>query len=93
MSYFDFKPHPHCDITQFIRELEIRHRDWLEVAILKAAHHSYHAVLMDIANRKITGEEVDFEIEFAPDSPLERASAAVVAAVWRLERRLHSMAG
>ena len=93
MDFFDFKPHADSALSQFIRSCENRHGDWLEVSIVKAAHHSFHKIAMDLAQRRLAGEEIDLEAEASePNSELGKASAALVAAIWRLERRLHSMA-
>lgn len=92
MDYFDFKPHHDCPLMQFVRECEQDHGDWLEIGIVKSAHQNFHALTMDMAQKKLGMEPLDIDAELSPSSDWSNASATLIASVWRLERRLHSMA-
>jgi|WetSurMetagenome_2_1015567.scaffolds.fasta_scaffold948373_1 hypothetical protein len=93
MDYVDFKPQQDCRLLRFIHECEAHHGNWPEIAILRTTHTSFHALATDMARRCIAGEHVDVDAENAPHGRLDNASAAVVAAVWRVERKLHTLAG
>jgi|GEM_PF-1375328 len=93
MDYFDFKPHHDCPLMQFVRECEHQHGDWLEIGIVKSAHQNFHAQTMDLAQKKLSNEPVDIDAAMSPNSNWSNASAALIASIWRLERKLHSMAG
>ncbi|GAA0576590.1 hypothetical protein [Rhizomicrobium electricum] len=93
LEYVDFAPHTNCALVRFVNECAARHADWPEIDILRSAHNNLHVLAKDIARRLIAGEYVDINAENAPNGRIDNASAALVAAVWRVERRLHSLAG
>lgn len=93
LEYVDFAPHTDCALVRFTQECAARHADWPEVDILRTAHTNLHVLAKDMARRMIAGEYVDINAENASNGRLDNASAALVAAIWRVERRLHSLAG
>jgi hypothetical protein len=92
IEYVDFAPKSDCALVRFTQECETRHGNWPEVDILRTAHNNFHSMAKDIARRLIAGEYINIDVENAPDGHIDNASAAVVAAIWRVERRLHSLA-
>lgn len=93
LEYVDFAPHNDCALLRFTQDCAARHADWPEVDLLRTAHNNLHTLTKDMARRIIAGEYVDVAAENAPNGRIDNACAAVVAAVWRVERRLHSLAG
>lgn len=93
LEYIDIAPHTDCILMRFTQECAAHHADWPEIDILRTAHTIFHSMAKDLARRLIAGEPVNIDSENAPNGRLDNASASVVAAVWRVERRLHSLAG
>ena len=93
MEYLDFRPFQDCVLERFVHECEQRHIDWPEIELVRSAHNSLHKLVTDLARRRISGEYVNVDAENAREGRIDNASSALVAALWRLERRLHSLAG
>ena len=93
LEYVDIAPHEDCALVRFAQECAAHHADWPEIDVLRTAHNSFHSMAKDLARRLIAGEPLNIDVENAPHGRLDNASASVVAAVWRVERRLHSLAG
>jgi len=93
MDLADLAPHADCALVRFVHECEANHTDWIEVDILKAAHASFHEAMMELAQKRLAQEPVDIVAEMARDSRLNRASEALVSAIWRLQGRLNSPDG
>jgi hypothetical protein len=92
IEYVDIAPQTDCALLRFAQECASRHADWPEIDILRTAHATFHSTAKDLARRLIAGEHVNIDAENAPNGRIDNASASVVAAVWRVERRLHSLA-
>lgn len=93
IDYVDFRPQPDCPMMRFIETCAAHHTDWPEIQTLRSVHKGFHNLATDLARRRIAGEAVDIDAENAPDGAIDTASSALRAAVWRVERRLHSLAG
>ena len=93
MEYIDFKPHEDCPLVRFLHDCQARHANWPEIGLIRTAHISLHSLATDLARRRMAGEYVNADAENAPGGRIDSAATSLVAALWRLERRLHSLAG
>lgn len=89
----DFCPDPKCGVVRFIKESEDTFGGATEIRLLKVAHATVHAVALGLAQKRASGELMDVEFELGAHSNYGAASSSLVAAIWRLEKKLHSMAG
>lgn len=91
--YFtELAPHQECPLVRFIRENDGDLELEPELTQVKIAHATWHCANIGLAQKRAAGIEIDVEAEFSPTGNSGSASAALVAAIWRLEKKLHSMA-
>ena len=91
--YCELAPDHDCMLVRFIRENDGAPGLEPELTQVKAAHATVHTAAIGLAQKRASGDPINLEHEFAPSSNFGAASAALVAAIWKLEKKLHSMAG
>lgn len=80
-----------CALHRFIAENDGADSCAAKIAQLKRAHAGVQAVVSELAAMHADGQPIDWESLFARDSPLAKASAACIGAIWRLESELNSL--
>jgi len=88
----EFTPHRDCVLIRFIEENKGDPDLEPELSILRTAHATVHTVAIGLAQKYAAGQIVNLEAEFAPNANFGGASSSLVSAIWRLEKKLHSMA-
>jgi hypothetical protein len=91
VQYDELLPHCNCVLVRFIAEHEGDCDLEPEMSVLKTAHATVHTVAIGLAQKRIAGQRIDLDLEFSPSSNFGAASSSLVNAVWRLEKKLHSM--
>jgi hypothetical protein len=91
LSFGEFNPRLDCEVVHFIQECSAVYGDSPDVLVLKAAHATVHSVLIGLAQKRKTGQPVNADVEFAPNSNFGAASSSLVSAIWRMERKSGSM--
>jgi len=83
---------PQCELVQFIQECATKFGPSPEVRLLQSAHATVHSVAMGLAQKRAAGGKFDVVLEFGTQSNYGAASSLLVSAIWKMERKLHSMA-
>ena len=91
-DYRGFAPDQECLLVRFIRENAGDPDLEPELTQLRTAHATVHSIAIALAQRPADGQDIDIETEFAPSSNFGAASSSLVAAIWRLEKKLRSIA-
>ena len=47
---------------------------------------------MGLAEKRACGQKIDIAVEFGSQSNFGAASSLLISAIWKMERKLHSMA-
>jgi hypothetical protein len=92
VEYQEALPHGDCVLVRFIKEHDGDHALEPELSVLRSAHATVHSVAIGLVQKRAAGQRIDFDVEFSPSSNFGAASSSLINAVWRLEKKLHSMA-
>ena len=91
-DYRGFAPDHECLLVRFIRQYAGAPDLEPELSQLRTAHATVHSIAIALAQKHTDGQRIDIETEFAPYSNFGAASSSLVTAIWRLEKKLHSLA-
>lgn len=86
------KPQEECCLVRFIREHEMHPGLKPEIEMLRTAHATVHRVAVWLAEKRAAGEPLDPQVDFSESSNFGAATSSLVTAIWRLERKLQSLA-
>jgi len=89
----DFTPHPECNLVRFLKDAENLCGPLAEIGMARTAHATVHSVALGLAQKRMTGLVVDIDTEFSEVGNFGSASSLLVSSLWRLEKKLHTMAG
>jgi hypothetical protein len=91
--YFcELAPDPDCQLSRFIRENDGDPSLEPELNMVRIAHATMHCVAIGLAQKRVAGETLDIQNELRPSGNLGAASASLVSAIWKLEKKLRSLA-
>jgi len=91
-DYRELAPDHECVLVRFIRENTGAADLEPELSQLRAAHATVHTIAIALAQKHAEGQDIDIATELAPFSNFGAASSSLVSAIWRLEKKLHSLA-
>lgn len=86
-------PNPDCALVRFLDEAENVSGSIPEIAAARAAHATVHSVTIGLAQKRKSGRRIDVGFEFGSTGNFGSASSSLVSSLWKLEKKLHTMAG
>lgn len=88
----EFTPHPDCSLVRFLKDAQNLCGPLAEIDMARTAHATVHSVALGLAQKRMAGLHVDTDVEFGEAGNFGSASSLLVSSLWRLEKKLHTMA-